>query len=203
MKQRALAATVIFALVIGGVWFFSTQMSDNRSDPTAEDLQDEPVIRIGKVEMLEYGDDGSLQFKALASAMEHSQQEDIVTLDDIDLHIELEGGVIWNLTASKAIIKNATSESEPSERPRIDLIGEVNVVNERNQKLALSLSGQDLVYYPDERTLESQRSVTIQNELATFKASSFEFDLKTNEFQLIGSKTHRVEIEYAPDNSQQ
>lgn len=202
MKRRALTAVVICVCVIGCLWFFFTRTSTDNARPSVENLQNEPNVRISKVEMLEYSDDGSLKFRAQASTMKHSQQEDIVTLDDIDLQIALEGGQNWNLAAPTAIIRNAISESELDERPRIDLIGDVRVLKETDQKPTLSLMGRDLMYYPNERMLESQQPVTIRNDLATFKASAFEINLKNNEFHLIGTTNQRVDIEYEPDVAQ-
>ena len=202
MKRRFIAAAVMVFIVGGGAWFLLTRMSSDDEASSVEDLQDEPNVRIGNVELLEYGDDGSVLYKAVASAMEHSQHSDTVTLNNIDVQVALEAGSNWSLAASAAIIRNATSQSETEERARIDLIGDVHVMNEADRKPILSLVGRDLTYYPNERMLESQHPVTIQNESATFNANSFEFDLKSNEFHLIGSKTNRVEIEYAPSTVQ-
>ena len=199
MKRRVIAVALIATIVGGGVWFLSTRMSENDEASSVVNLEDEPNIRIGDVELLEYGDDGSVLYKAVASSMKHSQHSDIVTLNNIALLVALEEGTTWNLEASMAIIRDATQQSEAEERARVDLIGDVHVVNETDQKTILSLVGRDLTYYPHERTLESQHPVTIQNESATFVANSFEFDLKSNEFHLMGNKTNRVEIEYAPN----
>ena len=202
MKQRIIAATVIVFIVGGGAWFLSTRLSSENEQSSVEDLRDEPNIRVGNVELLEYGDDGTVLYKAVASTMEHSQHSDVVTLNSIDLLVALEGETNWNLEASAAIIRNANLQSETEERAKIDLVGDVHVVNERDQKTVLSLIGRDLTYFPDEQVLESQYPVTIQSESATFYANSFEFDLKSNEFHLIGSKTNRVEIEYTPKSVQ-
>lgn len=199
MKRRFIAATVIAIIVGGGVWFLLTRMSTDNEESSVVNLEDEPNIRIGNVELLEYGDDGSVLYKAVASSMKHSQHSDIVTLNNIDLLVAFEEGTTWNLEASVAVIRNATSQSETKERARVDLMGDVHVLNETDQKPILSLVGRDLTYYPNERTLVSQHPVTIQNESATFVANSFEFDLKSNEFHLMGNKTNRVEIEYAPN----
>ena len=198
MKRRAIAAAVIVVFLAICAWFLSTRMSTDIETASAEDLRDEPNVRIGSVEVIEYGDDGSVLYKAKASAMEHSQHTDVVTLNNIDLQVALESGVDWNLVASTAIIENVSSQTETEERQRIDLVGDVHVVNESDQKSILSMVGSNLTYYPDERMLESQHPVTIQSESATFNANSFEFDLESNEFHLKGSNTHRVEIEYAP-----
>ena len=197
MKRRFIVAAVVVIIVGGLIWFLSTRTSSVNEVSSVEDLQDEPNIRIGEVELLEYGDDGSVLYRAVASAMEHSQHSDVVTLDNIVLRVALEGGTNWNLEASAAIIRNATSQSETEEQARIDLVGEVQVMNETDQEPILSLVGRDITYYPNERMLESRQPVTIQSESATFNANSFEFDLKSNEVHLIGSKTNRVEIEYA------
>lgn len=197
MKRRFIVAAIVVIIVGGLIWFLSTRTSSDNGTSSVEDLQDEPNIRIGDVELLEYGDDGSVLYKAVASAMEHSQHSDIVTLKNIGLRVALEGGTNWNLEASAAVIRNATSQSETEEQARIDLVGEVRVMNETDQEPILSLVGRDITYYPNERMLESRHPVTIQSESATFNANSFEFDLESNEFHLIGSKTNRVEIEYA------
>lgn len=198
MKRRAIAITVIVVVLVICAWFLSTRMSTDSETASAEDLQDEPNVSIGNVEVIEYGDDGSVLYKARASAMEHSQHTDVVTLNNIDLLVALESGVDWNLVAAAAIIENVTSQSETEERQRIDLVGDVHVVNESDQKSILTMVGSNLSYYPDERMLESQHPVTIQSESATFNANSFEFNLESNEFHLKGSNTQRVEIEYAP-----
>ena len=202
MKRRVVAAVLIALAVGGGLWFLLTRMSSDNEATAGENLQDEPNIRIGNVEMIEYGDDGSVLYKAMASAMEHSQHTDVVTLNNIDLHVTLENGANWNLLAKAAIVQNVTLQDAPEEHQRIDLVGDVHVVNETEQKSILSMVGRDLTYYPNERMLKSQHPVTIQNESATFKGNSFEFDLESNEFHLQGSKTHRVEIEYAPITDQ-
>lgn len=203
MKKRALAATLVVVLAIGCAWFFSTRTPSESNQTSVVDLQDEPSVKIGSVEVLEYGEDGSLLFKARASAMEFSQENDEATLNDIDLQIALEGGVVWNLAATSAIIRNLTSKPDPAHQQQIDLLGDVQVMNETHRELTLSMIGRNLTYYPNDRMLESQHPVTIRNDFAKFSASSFEFDLAKNEFHLIGSTTHRVDIEYAPNVSQQ
>lgn len=199
MKGKAAAATIILMAGIAVVWFMSTRLSEDTRASSAENFEDEPTIRIGNVDLLQYDDDGSVLFRALASTIEHFVHTDSVTLTDIDLHIAPAEGARWSLKAPTAIIQGATSQSEMRDNQQIDLIGDVLLMSEADTESILSLVGRDLTYYPHERVLVSQEPVTIRNERATLKASAFEFNLESNNFHLLGSTRHRVDIEYAPD----
>lgn len=173
----------------------------NREQPstTSRDLSDEPNLYLQSAEFLEFADDGSLAYKATASSVEHSTVDQSVVLQDI--RVEVYTGTIleWELTASEGVLHSDNGASSNEEQQRIDLLGEVEVISRDAEAIRLALVGSDLVLYPHERKLGSDRPVTITNETATFTAPTFEIDLESNEFQLSSTSEQRVQVVYSTD----
>lgn len=173
--------------------------NQNQAPTTSQDLSEEPNLYIQSAEFLEYADDGSLAYKATASSVEHSTLDQSVVLQDI--RVEVFTGTIteWELTASEGILHSVNGATSNEEQQRIDLLGEVEVISRDAEAIRLALVGSDIVLFPHQRKLSSDRPVTITNESATFTAPTFEIDLDTNEFQLSSTSEQRVQVVYSTD----
>ncbi len=185
---------------IGGAILWLLLAPRQESSPsTSQDLSDEPNLFIQSAEILEFADDGSLAYKATASSVEHSTDDQSVTLHDIHVEVYLDTGIQWQMTASSGIL-HPLGDSPPSgKEQRIDLLGDVLVTSRDAETTRLSLMGSNFVLYPHQRKLGSDHPVTIKNENASFTAPSFEFDLESDEFRLSSNSEQRVQVVYRHD----
>lgn len=182
---------------IGGVilWLFLVPRQES-SPSTSQDLSDEPNLFIQSAEILEFADDGSLAYKATASVVEHSTEDQSVTMKDIQLEVYLDTGTQWQMTASAGVLQPVGDAPSIDKEQRIDLLGNVQVTSRDADATRLSLVGSNLVLYPHQRKLGSDHPVTIKNENATFTAPRFEFDLASDEFHLSSNTEQRVQVVY-------
>jgi len=178
-------------LVVCVLMVFDSAEESSRA-PLPADLADAPNLLMATATILQYREDGTLNYRLAASQIRHFDAENITRLQDASLHLlDSEGKPPWDIQARTGEIRQNLSPGQPAEEV-VFLNDQVEMTQEYPDGSFVRVNTPSIYYYPERQYAETTQNVMIDTDVGRTKAIGLQGELQQGLLRLFSSEEERV-----------
>lgn len=156
------------------------------------ELADAPNLLMATATILQYREDGTLNYRLAASQIRHFDAENITRLRDANLHlIDSEGKPPWDIEANSGEIRQHLVPGRPAEEV-VYLKDQVEMTQENPDGSFIRVQTPSIDYYSERQYAETTQNVMIDTDVGRTKAIGLQGELQQGLLKLFSSEEERV-----------
>ena len=152
------------------------------------ELVTEPDAVIKRASYQRFDADGELQFEISATDAILNESREMSELKDIAIKVVSDPKDAWEARAENGEFSNADAERV------LRLFGEVSLSLEDTGGRTTQFQTEELSFYLDQELIQSNKTVSIDDNLSKIRADTIEIDLKERSLRLEGNPESQVEF---------
>jgi LPS export ABC transporter protein LptC len=191
-------------VVCAGLMVMLVLMVFDSAEETADtqlpsELADAPNLLMATATILQYREDGTLNYRLAASQIRHFDTENVTRLRDASLHlIDSEGKAPWDIRARSGEIRQHLTPDQPPEEV-VFLQDQVEMTQENPDGSFVRLQTPSIYYYSERQYAETAQNVMIDTDVGRTKAIGLQGELQQGLLRLFSSDEERVHTIVLPN----
>lgn len=179
-------------LVMIVLMVFDSAEETARTPLLPSDLADAPNLLMTTATILQYREDGTLNYRLKAGQIRHFDAENVTRLRDASLHlIDTEGKPPWDIQARSGEIRQHQTPGQPAEEV-VFLNDQVEMTQEHPDGSFVRLQTPSIYYYSERQYAETTQNVMIDTDVGRTKAIGLQGELQQGLLRLFSSAEERV-----------
>lgn len=193
MRGRLTIRIVILAIAAALiVWILPRDDDTSENEPALPPtLADAPDLDMTDATVVQYDVDGNRKYRLSAGQIQRFESAGVTTLSHPDLLIDNPEDPPWDIRANAGTVRELPGPDGVSEE-RVDLEGNVQLLQQHANGRFLRLDTEAISYFPDRRYAETDRNVMIDTDVGRTMAAGLQGELDKGLFFLDSNATQRV-----------
>jgi len=179
-------------LLVALVLMVFDSADETSRDPLPADLADAPNLLMATATILQYREDGTLNYRLSARQIRHFDADNVTHLRDASLHLlDSEGKPPWDIEARSGEIRQHLTPGQPAEEV-VFLSDQVEMTQENADGSFVRVQTPSIYYYSERQYAETTQNVMIDTDVGRTKASGLQGELQQGLLRLFSSADERV-----------